>query len=168
MEIKAENKSFSKDKILNIFNLNKKKIYITFLILLFFTILTVFIKFKNERENTLIAEKYIKAGIYLSSNQKDLAKKTYEEIIKSKNKFYAILALNTVIERDLITEKNIILNYFNSLEKQISNDENKDLVIFKKALFLLKIKDNEKGNNLLRSLVNKNSLLSPLAKELLD
>ena len=31
---------------------------------------------------------------------KDKSKEFYEEIIKSKNKFYSILALNTIIEKN--------------------------------------------------------------------
>ena len=118
MEIKAENKLILKDKIINIYNFNKKKIYITFLILILITISTIFIKFKNERENTLIAEKYIKAGIYLSKDQKNNAKILLEEIVLSNNRFYSILALNTIIEKELILEKIKILELFEILKRQ--------------------------------------------------
>ena len=54
----------------------------------------IFLQYKNDQKNSLIAEKYVQAGIYLSSNNSNDAKLLYEEIILSKNKFYSILALN--------------------------------------------------------------------------
>ena len=58
------------------------------------------IKYKNEKNNILIGEKYVEAGLKLSSNQTDKAKEIYEEIIYSKNNFYSILALNAIIEKN--------------------------------------------------------------------
>ena len=54
-----------------------------------------------KKKNEIISEKYIQAGLYLSSNEMKNAKKIYEEIIESKNKFYSILALNTILEKNL-------------------------------------------------------------------
>ena len=53
----------------------------------------------------MIADKYLKAGIFLSNNNKDDAKNLYEEVVLSKNKFYSILALNVIIEKDLVKDK---------------------------------------------------------------
>ena len=41
-----------------------------------------------KKKMNLISEKYIQAGLYLSSNDKLKSKKIYKEIILSKNKFY--------------------------------------------------------------------------------
>ena len=59
----------------------------------------------------MISEKYVKAGILLSNNKNEKALKNYyEEIILSKNKFYSILALNTIIEKNyLMIKKNFEL-----------------------------------------------------------
>ena len=167
MEIKAENKLILKDKIINIYNFNKKKIYITFLILILITISTIFIKFKNERENNLIAEKYIKAGIYLSKDQKNNAKILLEEIVLSNNRFYSILALNTIIEKELILEKIKILELFEILKKSNLEKNQQDLISLKQALYLIKESDKKNGNNLLKSLVDNKSILEPIAQELI-
>ena len=63
----------------------------------------------DKKKNISLAEKYVQAEILLSSNKNEKAKKLYEEIILSKNKFYSILALNTVIEKDLIFDKKKLL-----------------------------------------------------------
>ena len=70
--------------------------------------------------------------LYLASENKDKAKKIYEEIILSKNDFYSILALNKIVEKNLVIEENKVLEYFNILEKSISSKDEKDLIILKK------------------------------------
>ena len=165
MEIKAENQLELKNKIINIYNLNKKKIYIVFLILIIITISIIFVKFKNERENTLVAEKYVKAGIYLSKDQKNNAIILLEEIVLSKNSFYSILALNTIIEKNLISDHKKIISYIVLTEEIIKSNEQEELLLFKKALYLIKNSKNLEGEKLLKDLINKNSKLKFLAKE---
>ena len=165
MEIKVEKKLDLKDKIVNIYNLNKKKIYIVFLILIIITISIIFFKFKNERENTLVAEKYVKAGIYLSKDQKNNATILLEEIVLSKNSFYSILALNTIIEKNLISDHKKIISYIVLTEEIIKSNEQEELLLFKKALYLIKNSKNLEGEKLLKDLINKNSKLKFLAKE---
>jgi len=91
----------------------------------------------------------------------------YEEIILSKNKFYSILSLNTILEKNLISDKSKILEYFKILESSSNTKENNDLIIFKKALFLIKVSDNETGRKLLNDLIEKDSKLKSIAEDLL-
>jgi hypothetical protein len=127
----------------------------------------IFIKQNNQKKNNLIAEKYVQAGILLNSNQKKKAKNIYEEIILSKNNFYSILSLNTIIEKELVSDKKRIMEYFDLLEKSTKEINQKDLLVLKKALFLIKSSDIETGNYLLKSLVDKNSSISKIARDLL-
>ena len=60
---------------------------------------TIFFKINSERKNILISDKYIQAGLYLSSNNDKKAKILFEEIVLSKNEFYSILAFNTILEK---------------------------------------------------------------------
>ena len=167
MEIKVEKKLDLKDKIVNIYNLNKKKIYITIIVFILITISTIVVKFNNERKNNLIAEKYIKAGIYLSSDQKENAKILLEEIILSKNKFYSILALNTIIEKNLILDHKKIIDYMVLAEGSIKSNNQKELLLFKKGLYLIKNSKNLEGEKLLKDLIDKNSQLKFLAEEII-
>jgi len=167
MEIKVEKKLDLKEKIINIYNLNKKKINITILIFILFTVSTIFVKFKKEKENNLIAEKYIKAGIYLSTDQKNNAKILLEEIILSKNKFYSILALNTIIEKNLILDHKKIIDYMVLAEDIIETNDQKELLLFKKGLYLIKNSKNLEGEKILKDLIKKNSQLKFLAEEII-
>ena len=167
MEIKVEKKLDLKEKIFNIYNLNKKKINIIILIFILITVSTIFVKFKKEKENNLIAEKYIKAGIYLSTDQKNNAKILLEEIILSKNKFYSILALNTIIEKNLILDHKKIIDYIVLAEDIIETNDQKELLLFKKGLYLIKNSKNLEGEKILKDLIKKNSQLKFLAEEII-
>ena len=99
MEENIETKLDFKSKLLNLYNKNKLKILILFLVLFVSIFLITYIKYDNDKKNKFISEKYIQAGLYLSSEEKEKAKKLYKEIILSKNAFYSVLALNTIIEK---------------------------------------------------------------------
>lgn len=155
------------DKLI-VFLKQKKKlvILITFLILVF--TITLFVVYeKNKRKNILISEKYVKAGILLSKKENKKAKTIYEEIILSNNKFYSLLALNIIIEKKLIIDQKKILKYFLELENQNFSPDLKDLILFKKALYLLSIKDNEIANSILEDLIKNKSKLTTSAQEII-
>ncbi len=167
MEQSVENKIEFKNKLLNFYKFNKIKIIAINIILIFILIFSFYLNYQNKKNNELVAEKYIKAGIYLASNKKEDAIKIYESIILSKNNFYSILSLNTIIEKDLISDKKKIIEFFEILEKKISNKDQEDLLILKKALYLIKITDIQDGNNLLKSLANRDTILKTIAQDLL-
>ena len=146
---------------------NRLKIFtlITIIILIFISI--TYVQYTNGKKNELIAEKYIQAGLYLSSNKTEKAKKLYIDIILEKNDFYSVLALNTLIEKNLISDKDKILEFFQIIEKLSLTKNSSDLLIFKKSLYLLKNSDKQAGIKLLKKLVDDNSSLKPIAEELL-
>ncbi len=166
MEQSLDKKPDLKESIKTFFINNKKKIFLI-LILALAAIIIIFLWKENQnKKNVLIAEKYVKAGLLLSKNETVDAVNYYEEIIISNNKFYSILALNTILEKELIKDEKKILEYFKILEQKNFKEENLDLIIFKKALFLIKISDKQNGNLLLKKLIEKNSSLKGLAQEI--
>ena len=168
MDQDTESKLDFKNKLINFYKLNKVKVYISIIILLITLVIVSFMNYQSERKNKLIAERYVQAGLFLASNKKDNARDIYEEIILSKNNFYSILALNTIIEKDLISSNEKILGYFKTLEETSLTKENYDLVILKKALYLIKTSDIKNGKNLLQILIDKNSNLKKIAQELIE
>ena len=148
----------------------KQKIKIILIFFTFVLISIIFLAMKifQERENISISEKFIKANIYLSSENKDKSKELYEEIIKSKNKFYSILALNTILEKGLENNEDVIINYFDTLKDLSIPSEQKDLLIFKKALYLIQISKTEEGEGLLRKLSNSDSYLKNISDQILE
>ena len=168
MEQSLESKKELKNRLGSFYNTNKGKIYFLIFVLTIVLVTLTFLNYKNGKKNILISEKYVEAGINLTSNKKKVALKLYEEILLSENKFYSILALNTIIEKKLILDENKILKYFEILEKSISLDDQKDLIIFKKALFEFKESNISTGNELLQRLIKNNSNLKDLAKEFVN
>ena len=154
---------------LKLFFMNQKiKIIIIFFTLILISIIFLVMKIFQERENISISEKFIKANIYLSSENKDKSKELYEEIIKSKNKFYSILALNMILEKELENNEDVIINYFDILQDLSIPPEQKDLLIFKKALYLIQISKTEEGEGLLRKLSNSDSYLKNISDQILE
>ena len=167
MEQEIENKTEIKKRLIDYYFKNKIKIFAVVLSLISILILSIIFTYNKEKKNILIADKYLKAGIFLSNNNKDDAKNLYEEVVLSKNKFYSILALNVIIEKDLVKDKEKILNFFKEIENLNISEEKKDLLMFKKALYLIKISKNEDGKKLLNNLIDRNSKLKPLIEEII-
>ena len=134
------------------------------LILIIFLVMKIF----QERENISISEKFIKANIFLSTQNEVKSKELYEEIIKSKNKFYSILALNTILEKELENDENTIINYFDILQDLSIPRDQRDLLILKKALYLIQISKTKEGKDLLKKLSNSNSYLKNIADQILE
>tara|TARA_B100001057_G_scaffold491671_1_gene582419 strand:+ start:2928 stop:3437 length:510 start_codon:yes stop_codon:yes gene_type:complete len=156
-----------KDRISNFYNKNKIKVFLFISILIILFISFSIIKINNNNNNILMAEKYVKAGLAINSGDKEKTKILLDEIILSKNSFYGILALNLILEKNLISDKNQILNYFEILIKKRQSKENKDIINFKKALFLIKNSEVKKGNELLNEMIKNNSNLKFLAEEVI-
>jgi len=167
MEQNTEKKKELKDKIILFYNRKNKLINAIIFIFVLAIIIGIFYSANVKKKNNLIAEKYIEAGLHLTSNKKEKSKILYEEIILSKNKFYSILALNNILENNLILDKDIILNYFQIVEETNNSKEYKDLIILKKALYLIKIGNTQNGNLLLNNLISNESKLKFLAEEIL-
>ena len=167
MEQNLENKINIKLKVLNFYNLNRVKIFALLIICFIALIFILLLEHKKQKNNILIAEKYVQAGIQLSANKKKIAKNLYEEIILNENKFYSILSLNSIIENDLINDKKKILSYFEILQDMNHSTEKQDLITFKKALYLIKSSERNKGEKLLKNLIKKDSQFKILAEEII-
>lgn len=167
MENNIENKIDINNRLSNFYKLNKVKIF-TIIIISFVVVISIFLlKHNNKKNNILIAEKYVEAGLQLSKNNKENARNLYEEIILSKNKFYSSLALNSIIEKKLVDNHDQILKYFNIVESLDLNNEDLDLIIFKKALYLIKSSKYSEGKELLEKLIKKDSKFNILAEKII-
>ena len=168
MSESLEKKKDLRDRIILYLKGNKRKILlsIAFVLLIIFSIISFNIYKSNKNE--LISEKFIQAKLLLQNENKSEANKILEEIIFSKNMFYSILALNTILERNLIEDRVKIIEYFKLLEKMNIEEEQRDIIVLKKALYLIKHSDKEKGYEILKEISNSDSPIKFLAKEILD
>jgi len=163
-----ENRTDFKERSLTFYKKNKLKIISLIILILVILSALILMNENQKKKNISQAENYIKAGIYLSNGKEKQAVEIYEEIIKSENKFYSILALNSILEKNLVREKEKILDYFEILETINYSEDTLDIIYFKKALFYLKNSNFEQGNKLLQKLIDKNSNQKNIAQEIID
>ena len=164
---KEHNNSNLKDTILNFTKKNKKKFFLIFTIFFIFCSGLYYLNYKKKINNIMISEKYVQAGLYLSTNKEEKAKNLYEDILSKKNVFYSTLALNTILEKNLESDKKKILKYFKTIEDLSNSKDQKDLIVFKKALYLLSVSDIDNGKKFLQKLIDSNSKLKSIAEEAL-
>ena len=158
MEDEIIDKSNLTEKILSIFKEKKKILFIILFIIITIFSVIIFYNYYQGHKNEKISEKYIKAGIYLASKDKEQSKLLYKEIIISKNKFYSILALNNIIEHELEEDSGKILNFFKIVENIKADKEERNLIKLKKALYLMKISKDSEGKKLLKEIIKDNSI----------
>ena len=160
-----DKKDFS-EKTSIFFKEKQRVILITFVTIIGIILAFLTSNYYQNMENEEISEKFIKAGIHLSSEEKNKSKNILIEIVNSENKFYSILALNTIIENDLEERSNEILKLFEIVENLKIDKEQLNLIKLKKALYLIKISKNEEGNTLLNEIISENSIWKDAALEI--
>ena len=168
MEENIEKKQELKSRLLHFFDKNKLRFFILISLVVIAVFALSLFQINVKKKNSLIAEKYIQAGIYLANKKNADATIIFEEIIESKNKFYSILSLNTILEKKLLTDKKKILFLFKKIEKIKTTQEQRDLIKFKKALFLINNSEFEEGKKLLQEIVDTQSGLKFLAEEIIS
>ncbi len=145
---------------------NKNILLIILTLIIFFLIGIGYLNYYQKSKNEKVSEKFIQAGIYLSLNQQEKSKKIYKEIITNKNKFYSLLALNSIIDNDLEQNNQKVLELFNIVENTKIEKEKKNLVKLKKALYLIKISKDSEGKKLLNEIISDNSIWKETALEI--
>ena len=120
MEENIEKKQELKSRLIHFFDKNKFKFFILISLIVIAIFALSLFQINVKKKNSLIAEKYIQAGIYLANKKNADATLIFEEIIESKNKFYSILSLNTILEKKLLTDK----KNFNAFQKNRKNKNN--------------------------------------------
>ncbi len=145
----------------------KKKIFLLIFTILFLSFcILVYYNFYQEKKNIEISEKYIKAGLLLKNKNKKESLNLYKEIIVSKNKFYSLLSLSSIIENNIEIDNNEILKLFKILEEVNYNKDHKNLVKLKKALFLKKLNKQSESNKLLDEIISNDSIWKEIAIEI--
>ncbi len=168
MEQEIDKNFENKNKFFSILKENKIKLISVLFIALALSSSFIFYKMNDNKKNILISEKYIQAGLLLTANENEKSKKLLEDIILSKHKFYSVLALNTILEKNLEKDENKVLNYFEVVKNLSLRQEQRDLVILKKALFLIKISKIDEGKKLLKKLIEGKSKFKSLSEEILN
>ena len=158
-EISTINASAKSEKIKNFFIKNKKKLAIS----LSLTILLILSYFAygefDKRSKIKIANKYNNLVInFISGDQLNIESEMIK-IINSKDKTYSPLALYFLLDNNIINSKQKINSLFDILINETKVDkEINNLIIYKKALYNSEFETEINLLNILKPLLNSNSV----------
>ena len=161
-EIEIISSETRKEKIKN-FVVNNKKTIISVVVIFFLILFSLFFYQeykKGSREK--LADKYFATIIKYDSGEKSKTLDSMIEIIKNKDKTYSPLAFYFLLDNDLITSKEEINKYFDILinETKIDN-ENKNLITFKKGLFNAEFANENELLSILNPVIKSESIWKP-------
>jgi len=158
-DISIINSNTRNEKVRNFFIKNKVKI----ISILLTTVIVLigaysFDKYKTNQKIE-ISDKYNSITLTYSENIKDNTVKNLVEIINEKDPTYSPLSLYFIIDNKLISDQGELNSYFDILiEKTSLDEEMKNLVIYKKALFNADQADEGKLLSVLNPLINSKSV----------
>ena len=158
-DISIINSNTRNEKVRNYFIKNKVKI----ISILLTTVIVLigaysFDKYKTNQKIE-ISDKFNSTTLTYSENTKDKTVKNLVEIINKKDPTYSPLSLYFIIDNKLISDQGELNSYFDILiEKTSLDEEMKNLVIYKKALFNADQADEGQLLNILNPLINSKSV----------
>jgi len=159
MNDQAINNNENKKKLLLSFKNHYKK----FLFLLLMIILGIsgffYAKYISEKKNIELSENFNRAKILINNDEKNKSKEILLEIVDKKNEFYSPLSLYLIIEEELIKDSDSVKKLFDKLLKIKGLDkDSKNLISFKKALFIIDEANEQEILSILNPIINSDSI----------
>ena len=147
------NSNTRNEKIKNFFLKNKNKIISSVIIIILITFGVFGFDRYSENKKKEISNNFNSIILDYSESTKERTTNSLIEIIYKKDPTYSPLSLYFILDNNLVNDQDKINSFFDILIKDVSlDDEIKNLIIYKKALYNA---DNIKENDLL-------NILSPL------
>ena len=157
-----------KSKFRRLYDANKLLIFSTLFVLIITSISFSFYTVSREKKQILLADNYMVAIFYLQNNERDKGRKILKEIILANNRTYSTLSLFLILDEDLVDDQKEISNLFDHLlANNKFEQEVKNLIIFKKTLFLSNFANELEMVENAKQLINTNTLWKPHALLLL-
>ena len=157
-----------KSKFRRLYDANKLLIFSTLFVLIITSISFSFYTVSREKKQILLADNYMVAKFYLQNNERDKGRKILKEIILANNRTYSTLSLFLILDEDLVDDQKEISNLFDHLlANNKFEQEVKNLIIFKKTLFLSNFANELEMVENAKQLINTNTLWKPHALLLL-
>ena len=147
------------EKIKNFFINNKKNLIIGFSIILILIIGYLSMQKMNENAKIKIANQFNITTINFKIENKQTTINQLIELINKNDTTYSPLALYLLIDNNLVNNKKEINNLFDELIKETSLDEEiKNLIIYKKALYNSDFASENDLLQILNPIINSESL----------
>ena len=158
-DISIINSNTRNEKVRNFFINNKNKIISTIVILVIILVGAYSFDSYKTNKKKKISNKFNSTTLSHSDNAKELTIQNLVEIINEQDPTYSPLSLYFMIDNKLISNQSEINSYFDILIEKTSLDEEiKNLVIYKKALFNADQAQESDLLNILNPLINSKSV----------
>tara|TARA_S200000501_G_C20756258_1_gene713998 strand:- start:82 stop:726 length:645 start_codon:yes stop_codon:yes gene_type:complete len=153
------NKNARNEKFKNFFKNNKKSLIVIFsLILLVILGYFGYVEYK-EKKRLVISDQYNLLVTQFNNENKEFIKKEFIELIKENDSTYSPLSLYFIIDNQLITNSSEINNLFDILiYKTPLENEIKNLIIYKKALYNADNIEESELLEILKPIINTDSV----------
>jgi predicted negative regulator of RcsB-dependent stress response len=153
------NNNTRNEKIKNFFVNNKNSLLISVIIIIGILIGYFAYVEHNENKKIEISNQYNSAVAEYSEENKERIKNILVDLVFKNDPTYSPLSLYFIIDNKLITEKSKINDLFNNLIEEISlDDEIKNLIIYKKALYNADNSEENKLLEILKPITNSDSI----------
>ena len=158
-DISIINTNTRKEKIKNFF-INNKKILILSLTLIILIVIFYFAYGEiQDRKTKSLSDKYNNIVVNFKVSNKQIFKKELVEIINVKDATYSPLALYFIIDNEIQSSTEEINNFFDTIINEVNLDkEIKNLIIYKKALYNADFETESNLINILKPVINSNSV----------
>ena len=157
-----------KSKLKKFYELNKILIFSSMLILVILLGSLSFYLENQKKKKILLSENYIDAKIYIESGNKNEALNALKTVIFANDPTYSTLSFFLILNQNLITDrKEISALYDHLLEHNKFEKELRNLLIYKKALFNSNFVSETKLLEIIKPLINTDTLWKPHALLLL-
>ncbi len=153
------NKNTRNEKIKNFLINNKKSLIVSiFSVFILLVVFFIFVEFKQKKKIE-ISDTYNSIVIQYSENTKENTAYLLENLINKKDSTYSVLSLYFIIDNQLINDKKKINELFDIVINEISlENEIKNLIIYKKALYNANESDENNLLDILKPLINSESV----------
>ena len=153
-----------KTKLRKFYDANKILIFLSPILLIITIGLVSFYLDNKEKKKILLSDNYIEGKIYLENGEKNKAKNILKKIIYENDETYSTLSLFLILNGHLVTEREELLSLFNYvLENNKFENELKNLLIYKKALFQSDFASEMELLEVVKPLINHETLWKPHA-----
>ena len=148
-----------REKIINFFVKNKKKLVLIIAVLILIPLIFFSYQIYKNKNKERIANKYNSTLINFESGNKSKAIEIMKEIINEKDPTYSPLALYFLIDENIQISNEEINKFFDIIIDEIKLEkEIKNLVIYKKGLFNSDFTDENSLITILNPLINSKSI----------
>ena len=152
------------ERIKNFFINNKKSIFITLIIIIGFLIVYFIYNEYREKQRLKISDQYNFIVTEYKNDKKEKTANLLVDLIYKNDPTYSPLSLYFIIDNKLIIQKSKINSLFDNIIQKVKLDkEIENLIIYKKALYNADNSDENELLEILKPIINSDSIWKPQA-----